>query len=124
MEAAMNQMTSYCGLVCNTCPIYLATRENDKEVQIRKRIEIARLCREQYGLAYELSEITDCDGCRTMEGRLFSGCNDCGIRQCARQKGVDVCAHCIEYPCDKLEEFFVKDPSAGVRLDQLRSRMS
>jgi hypothetical protein len=120
----MDEFLSYCGLICNTCPIYLVTRENNREDQTRKRIEIARLCREQYGLEYQPVDITDCDGCRTENGRLFSGCIGCNIRQCAKQKAIESCAFCNEYVCDKLESFFIKDPEAKTRLDQIRSRIS
>jgi hypothetical protein len=120
----MNEMLSYCGLVCNTCPIYLVTQEENKEEQERKRIEIAQLCREQYGLNYELADITDCDGCRAMDGRLFSGCTNCVIRKCAKQKAVENCAHCNEYICEQLETFFIKEPSGKRRLGEIRSKMS
>ena len=120
----MNQMLSYCGLVCDTCPIYLVTRETNKEEQVRKRIEIARLCQEQYGLKFELADITDCDGCRTMDGRLFSGCVGCNIRNCAKERAIENCAQCNEYVCERLETFFVKDPSAKTRLEETRSKMS
>jgi hypothetical protein len=120
----MDEMLSYCGLVCNTCPIYLATREMNTEDQTRKRAVIARLCREQYGMMYEIADITDCDGCRTQGGRLFSGCKDCVIRSCALRKTIENCAYCIEYTCEKLETFFMKDPDAKTRLDEVRSRAS
>jgi hypothetical protein len=118
------EMLSYCGLVCNTCPIYVATREINKEEQARKRTEIARICHEQYGMKYELSDITDCDGCRTEGGRLFSGCNDCTVRECAKQKALENCAYCSEYICQTLESFFVHDPSAKMRLDEARNKIS
>jgi hypothetical protein len=102
----MSETFSYCGLVCTTCPIYLATREIDKEEQIRKKTEIAKLCKEQYGMKFELSDITDCDGCCTEGGRLFSGCHDCAIRKCTKQKAIENCACCSEYICQKLESFF------------------
>ncbi len=117
----MSEMLSYCGLVCNTCPIYLVTREINREEQARKRAEIARLCREQYGMKYEIADITDCDGCRIENGKLFSGCKDCAIRNCAQQKKIENCAYCIEYPCEKLENFFIKDPETRTRLDEVRS---
>jgi len=120
----MRDMISYCCLVCNTCPIYVATREVDKEEQARKRTEIARICKEQYGMKYGLSDITDCDGCRTVGGRLFSGCYECTIRECAQQQTVESCAYCSEYICQKLASFFVKDPSAKIRLDEMRNRIS
>ena len=117
----MNQLLSYCGLVCDTCPINEATREADKSARLRKRSEIARKCREHYGLNYQPEQITDCDGCRTAGGRLFAGCLDCGIRNCAVGKNIENCAVCSEYPCGTLEAFFAKDPSARKRLDVLRS---
>jgi hypothetical protein len=120
----MNELFSYCGLVCNTCPIYLATREVNKEEQIKKRTEIARICKEHYGMNYELADITDCDGCHTEGGRLFSGCTTCTIRECVKQKAIENCAYCSEYICQKLELFFVQDPSAKIRLDEVRNRIS
>jgi hypothetical protein len=119
----MSEMLSYCGLVCNTCPIYLATRETNREEQTRKRAEIARLCKEQYGMNYGIADITDCDGCSTEGGRLFLGCKDCGIRSCAQQKMIENCAYCTEYTCEKLKTFFIKDPEARTRLDEVRNRV-
>ena len=120
----MSELLSYCGLVCPTCPIYLATRESNKDEQIKKRIEIAKACREQYGMNYDLSDITDCDGCCAESGRLFSGCNDCTIRKCAKQKAVENCAYCSEYICGILESFFVHDSAAKIRLGEIRKRIS
>jgi hypothetical protein len=117
----VSEMMAYCGLVCQTCPIYLATREENKEEQARRRVEIARLCKEHYGMNYEPADITDCDGCRMEGGRLFSGSKECAIRKCARQKGLENCAHCTDYVCGKLEAFFAADPPAKARLDQVRS---
>ena len=116
----MSEMIAYCGLTCQTCPIYLATRVESQEEQGKMRSEIAQLCREQYGMAYESEDIIDCDGCRTDEGRLFSACKDCTIRNCARQKGVESCAYCEEYACERLEAFFASEPTARIRLDELR----
>jgi hypothetical protein len=102
----------------------LATREENKEEQVRMRVEISRLCKEHYGMKYEPEDITDCDGCRTEGGRLFLACKDCTIRNCARQKGVETCAHCTDYVCGKLEAFFATDPAAKACLDEVRSRIS
>jgi hypothetical protein len=120
----MNELLSYCGLVCSTCPIYLATRELDKDEQTKKRAEIARSCREQYGMNYEASDIDDCDGCSVEGGRLFSGCHHCEIRTCARENALENCAMCSEYSCQKLESFFLHDPAAKIRLDKVRQKFS
>jgi hypothetical protein len=122
-ERPMSNILSYCGLVCTTCPVYVATREVNKEEQTRKRIEIAKLCKEQYGMMYELSDITDCDGCCTESERIFSGCHNCAIRTCAKQKVVESCAYCSDYICQRLESFFVHDSAAKIRLDEMRHKM-
>jgi hypothetical protein len=117
----MTELVAYCGLTCQTCPIYLATRQENKEEQARMRAEIVQLCKEHYGLKYELDDITDCDGCRTEGGRLLSACKKCPVRKCAKQKGLENCAYCTEYACVQLEAFFGTEPTARVRLDEIRS---
>lgn len=119
----MNEMISYCGLICDTCPIHLATLETNKEAQAAKRLEIAKLCCEHYGVNFRLEDINDCDGCRAESGRLFFGCKTCEIRKCAMEKGVDNCAYCTEYACERLKAFLVKEPIAKICLDEVRSRI-
>jgi predicted nucleic acid binding AN1-type Zn finger protein len=124
MSEIVNEGLAYCGLICKTCPIYLATRVEDAQEQKKMRIEIARLCREEYGLNYDLKDITDCDGCRTENDRLFDACKNCKIRICARERGYENCAYCSEYVCITLKEFYDKDPSAKTNLDGIRDSMT
>jgi hypothetical protein len=122
----MNEMIAYCGLVCTNCPIYLATREKNKEIQAKMRAEIARICKELYGMNCKPEDINDCDGCLTEDGRLFFSCKDCLIRKCARDKKLENCAHCAEYACEKLQAFFISDPNAATakkRLDEIKSKI-
>jgi hypothetical protein len=119
----MDEVVAYCGLTCQHCPIYLATREKDKEKREKMKVDIARICKEQYGMELSPEDITDCDGCKTAGGRLFSGCMKCEIRKCARQKGLENCAHCSEYPCEQLNKFFATDPSAKTRLDIIKDEL-
>jgi hypothetical protein len=114
---------SYCGLVCSSCPIYLATREEDIEKKSRMKVEIAQRCNEEYGTEYEPDGISDCDGCLADEGRLFSGSIECKIRKCAKSKGFQNCALCGDYPCERLEKVFATDPSAKIRLDAIRIKL-
>ncbi len=119
----MTSSVSYCGLVCETCPIYVATREPDKDKQAKMRAEIAEMCTKHYCVNYEASDINDCDGCGG-RGRLFFGCDGCRIRNCAVARGIENCAHCKEYICGELEAFFIKDPDARVRLNAIKSGAS
>lgn len=117
----MTEKVAYCGLTCQTCPIYLATRQKNKNEQTRMRSEIVKQCQEHYGIQYKLEDITDCDGCTTQGERLFSASRSCLIRKCARGKGLENCASCALYACEKLEAFFKTDPAARKRLDAIRS---
>lgn len=117
----MEDSLSYCGLICQTCPIYLATRELDEEKRYKMRVDIARQIKELYGQEFKPENVTDCDGCKTQGGRLFSGSKNCYMRKCSRRKRIENCAHCNEYPCEELEKLFTTDPDAKKRLDEVRS---
>ncbi len=117
------ELMAYCGLKCDSCPIYLATRETDRQEQTKTRARIAEFAGEHYNMNLKPEDITDCDGCRTPAGRLFSGCRKCEIRKCARERDYPTCAHCPEYPCDKLQKFFTTDPDAKHSLDDIRSNL-
>ena len=119
----MEDSLSYCGLTCATsCTIYLATREKDPEKKHQMKVDIVQYIKEHYDQEINPQDI-DCDGCKTENGRLFSECEDCRIRKCAQQKEVENCAHCEEYACDKLQEFFTAGPKAKERLDAVKSQL-
>ena len=119
----MEDNVSYCGLVCETCAIYLATREQNPKKKHELRVDIAQQIKERYGQECKPEDVNDCDGCKTENGSLFSGCHSCQIRKCTQKKDIENCAHCSEYACDKLQEFFVKDPQAKERLDAVKSEL-
>jgi hypothetical protein len=121
MDRNIEKVISYCGLICQGCPIYCATREQNKQKKEKMRAAIARMCKEHYGQECKPEDINDCDGCKATTGRLF--CTNCEIRKCAIEKALENCAHCSEYACDRLKEFFVKDQEAKTRLDFIRSSL-
>lgn len=109
-----------CGLVCDSCPILLATREKNKSHQKEMRASIADQCNRQYGMNLMQEDINDCDGCTTVNGRLFSGCYNCEIRRCVGNKEIENCAFCPDYCCEILQKHFLSDPEAQVRLEEIR----
>lgn len=115
-------MIAYCGLVCDQCPIHLATIEQDEPLQKTMRESIAEECAINYGLNLQAEDINDCDGCTSASGRVFSGCSDCEIRKCAIAKNIENCAFCEEYICAKLKELYSLDPGAQHRLEDIRNR--
>jgi hypothetical protein len=124
----MAEMLAYCGLDCSGCPIRTATGVKDLARQTQMREDIARQIEKLYGMKCTAEDITDCDGCRMDEGRLFVACAMCNIRKCAREKVVENCAHCGEYVCEKLQGFFdhggkLLNMDAKARLDVIREAL-
>ena len=68
------------------------------------RTEIAQQIKQHYGQECKPEDVSDCDGCKVDTGSLFSGCNNCYMRKCARKKHIENCAYCDEYPCGELEK--------------------
>ena len=70
-----------------------------------------------------LSDLCDpdkgCPGCRKGGGPSF-----CSIRKCARERKVDVCVFCGEYPCNRVLEIARGYPTLiadGERMRKLRT---
>jgi hypothetical protein len=94
----MGGIIAYCGLVCDECPAYIATRSGDSE----KLEELAGAWssdQDEFGPAD-----IQCDGCRAGGARLFAWCNDCGIRTCCLNRGLENCAHCTDFPCQEIDK--------------------
>ena len=53
----MEEMISYCGLVCNECPAYIATRDNDDHL----RAKVAGKWSRQFGFDMKAEDV-NCDG--------------------------------------------------------------
>ncbi len=70
-------LEGYCGLYCGACPMLLETRAGTGK--------------------------TACHGCKTDQNPEW--CMKCGLKACARGKGLDFCSGCADYPCKDLEGF-------------------
>jgi hypothetical protein len=93
------EMIAYCGLDCLSCRAYTATKENDLE-KLRETAELWSVGeREKY-----VPEDILCDGC--FSDRLHKFCLACPVRLCGGGRGVENCAGCGDYPCDKLEKLW------------------
>ena len=77
----MEENLAYCGLICQTCQIYLATREPDKEKQYKMRVDIAQEIKKYYGMETKPEDVHDCDGCNFLEPSrrpgVYAGGFDC-----------------------------------------------
>ena len=91
------QYGSYCGLYCGACEIMKAyqkelassvqARWQDLPERFRKNIREAEMV---------------CLGCKT--DTVFEGCRGCSIRTCAKEKNVESCILCIDYPCQLVKD--------------------
>ena len=112
----MNEIIAYCGLDCYICGAYQATLHNDD----RLRAEVAATWSEKFNIEFRTEDI-NCDGCFSEEENLFKHCLVCEIRKCGKGKGVKNCAHCFEYPCSQLSDFFTLAHEAKTNLDAIRA---
>jgi len=114
----MEKMIAYCGLTCTECPAYIATQNHDVDAMARVA--------EEWSVEYKAQLTADdcwCNGCLAETGPWMSHCAECGIRACGVEKCVENCAHCDDYGCDKLTEFFGFVPAAKEMLDGIRTAL-
>lgn len=88
-------MISYCGLDCTQCEAYKFTQQNDTDALA----ELARRWGEHDDTTYAPDDLV-CDGCNS--DRLNVYCGRCGVRACGLSRGLENCARCQDYPCEKL----------------------
>jgi hypothetical protein len=110
----MERIIAYCGLVCNECPIFIATLESNQQ----KKVELAN----QYtSEAYEVTqEDINCVGCTSKGSDIFKFCQECDIRLCGLDREIPNCAYCSEYPCNKLDKPFESSPQNKILLDEIK----
>jgi hypothetical protein len=114
MMKETSNLIACCGLDCSKCEGYIATQENDDN----KRAEVAKKWSAMHGGDIK-SEDINCNGCRS-DGLKFSYCDTCDIRKCCMEKGVQNCAGCDMYVCERMENFFKMAPDARSALERLR----
>ncbi|HHY12821.1 MAG TPA: DUF3795 domain-containing protein [Firmicutes bacterium] len=107
-------MNAICGPRCDQCPAYIATKSQDEHAIRRIAAEWTR----DIGRTFTAVDII-CEGCRVEGARLSLYCDGCDIRLCALAKGSLTCAHCDEYPCDK-----IRAPQARHALDEIRTTLN
>ena len=111
----MEMTVATCGLTCTECPAYLATKAAD---QLALE-ELAKTWSVEYNAELTAADCT-CEGCHSTTGPWMSHCAVCEIRSCGSERGVESCAECSDYACEKLTAFFEFVPEAKATLDALR----
>lgn len=85
-------MTAPCGLDCFNCNAYSANT-NDK---LRKVIS------KKLGIPFEKAT---CQGCRNENGNCAIIPMNCNVYPCAKERGVNFCCDCQDFPCDYLHPY-------------------
>jgi len=113
----MEMIIAFCGIDCAECKAFIATQENSDA----RRREVAEEWSKAFGHEIKPEEI-NCDGCLVRDGRHINYCSMCEIRKCGIEKGVENCAYCIDYNCEKLVKFHEQAPNAKTRLEEIRKQ--
>ncbi len=80
------ELVAPCGLDCFNCDLYV---DNLTE-------ELTKLFVEKMGVP---AESVPCRGCRQQDGKHFHLAGGCANLDCAKERGVDLCSDCDEFPC-------------------------
>jgi hypothetical protein len=81
-----------CGLYCGACSILIAHQEDNQKLKEK----LTRV----YGVA---AGDIKCEGCLSESPFLF--CRVCSIKTCAREKKIEGCFQCNDFPCKLVNEF-------------------
>ena len=90
-----NKMIGYCGYNCGEC----AARSDDKETR-RAMVEVWKKVFGHQAYTEDNMPIAEpCPGCKAE-----SPCADtaCQARPCAKEKEIESCVDCVEFPCEKV----------------------
>lgn len=109
----MSEIMAYCGLLCSECPAYKATVNNDEAMRAKTAAQWSGM----YNADIKPEDI-NCLGCDS--DVLFSHCNVCEIRSCARGAGLEDCGKCGSFACGKVEGVLKYDEGARERLKKGR----
>ena len=113
------KIVAFCGIVCDDCRALIATQRNDTEL----RKEVAKAWSTEKETLKP--EDINCDGCLATGQRLNKFCGVCEVRRCGYEKGVENCAYCREFPCEKLTGLWKSNSltEAKATLEKIRKKL-
>jgi len=83
-------LTAPCGLDCFNCQIYEGNITD----------ELAKMIHQKLGVP---KEMIPCKSCRKEDGKHFHlSAEGCATLNCVKNKGVELCADCADFPCTML----------------------
>jgi hypothetical protein len=109
-------MIAYCGLDCEKCIAYIATKTDDNKLRKATAQEWSKLFKTELK-----PEDINCTGCKGRGIKLYYCGNLCEIRKCATGKKLESCGLCDKYPCEKLNFILNGSPEAKKNLDKVKN---
>lgn len=107
---------SFCGLNCEECPVYQATRNQDRAHQVWLAAEYS-----SESSWYSPSDMT-CQGCHSQQRLESKMCQACALRKCASSRVRQTCAECAEFPCSLIDRFVSIETDARAVLEMEREK--
>ncbi len=104
----------YCGLNCETCDAFVATKNNDNNLREKTAKEWSKMNQVEIR-----AEDINCVGCKE-DGVKISFCAYCEIRSSNITKGYSSCAECKEYPCEQESNLINNVPDAREYIEKNR----
>ncbi len=102
---------AYCGLNCAGCDVFQATAYDDDKL----RQDYADKVKLHWKIEIDPAGVS-CFGCR--DERPKTGfCATCEVRQCTVERGLENCATCEDYGCEKLQRVHAAMINVGKAVD-------
>lgn len=106
------EFVTYCGLYCGLCA---------ERTRIPQQAAALQAAMAQEGWPYWGPTVPDfAEFWRFLQGLAEGGCPgcragggypECQIRVCARERSLDVCVHCSDFPCQQVETLAARYPT-------------
>ncbi|MCL5267331.1 MAG: DUF3795 domain-containing protein [Bacteroidetes bacterium] len=94
----MGQVVARCGFRCDACMAYVGNNHSNDD-----QVKVAAAWSKYFGLNIAPEKL-HCNGCW---GEQCAGKDlpdpSCPIRACVMERGMNTCADCYDYPCEKME---------------------
>ncbi len=94
----MSEIVARCGFRCDECGAYTGNTQTHDD-----RLKVAAAWNRYFGLNLAPEKLR-CNGCW---GNACAGSDlpdpSCPIRACVMERGMNTCADCFDYPCEKME---------------------
>ena len=99
-----------CGFDCDYCPICIKTKENDLE-------GLKALNKVSSGTINELG----CLGCNS--NLVHKMCDSCYIKNCNKEKNINICSFCDEFPCEYLNKYITSNSIDNLKRIKIEKKL-